>query len=75
MSAARKLGDVGGEDDPVWAAFLRAPIDREPVPEHERRALSDPSTQIFTDGATISLEIQARSATETPRKARTSRSR
>lgn len=75
MSAARKLADAGIENDPVWAAFLRAPIDREPAPEHERRALSDPSTQIFTDGATITEEIQARAAAEQPRKARSSRAR
>lgn len=76
MSAARKLVDSEDGDDPVWAAFLRAPIDDEPAPEHERRALSDPSTQIFVDGATITREIQARAAAEeTPRKARASRGR
>ena len=62
MSASRKnaVADAEIGDDPVWAAFVQAPVDREPTPDHERRALSDSSTHVFIDGATMTREIQAR---------------
>ncbi|MFO0592718.1 MAG: hypothetical protein U0441_34565 [Polyangiaceae bacterium] len=62
MSASQKnsVADAELGADPVWAAFVQAYVDREPTPDHERRALSDSSTQVFIDGATITREIQAR---------------
>jgi hypothetical protein len=37
------------DHDPVWQAFLNAPVDPEPAPEAERLALADPSSQVFDE--------------------------
>jgi hypothetical protein len=72
MTAARKLAvtEPKPEHDPVWEAFLRAPVDPNPAPEHERLALADPSSRQFVDGATVTREIADRARAERTRRAR-----
>jgi hypothetical protein len=58
-AAARR--PVIPEDDPLWAAAMRAPVDYGPVPEQE---LLDVEAALaageFVDGAVVTAEIAAR---------------
>lgn len=63
IAAARQ--PVIPEDDPLWQAFLNAPIDDEPETEEERLAIAEAKREgVFIDGATVTAMIAARAARE-----------
>lgn len=46
------------EDDPLWQAAMRAPIDHGPVPEEEQHAVEEAiRVGRFVDGESVSAEI------------------
>lgn len=60
MNAARRLEPMIPENDPLWQALLRAPVDSDPLPEEVAAALADPSSSVFVDGASVTAEIARR---------------
>jgi hypothetical protein len=64
MTATAKKLAAATPQDPVLEAFLRAPIDPNPRPEHEREALEDPSTMQFVDGSAVTRELAERGRAE-----------
>lgn len=54
---------VIAEDDPLWQAFLNAPVDDGPIPDEEARALEEAQRcDVFVDGAAVSAWIAERVA-------------
>ena len=48
------------DDDPLWQAALRAPVDHGPVPEEELHAVEEARrVGRFVDGEVVSAEIAA----------------
>ena len=53
------------DDDPLWQAFLSAPLDDGPIPEEEALAMEEARRCTeFVDGAVVTAEIAARAARE-----------
>jgi hypothetical protein len=66
MTAARKLATEQDEfpelaDDPVWQAYLNAPIGEPETPEQRQMAI-EAMRGPFTPGAVVSAELAARCA-------------
>jgi hypothetical protein len=52
------------EDDPVWQAFLRAPIDDKPLTDEERAAMEAGADGPGIPGEEVTAEIRRRAEAE-----------
>ncbi|WP_437647701.1 hypothetical protein [Sorangium sp. So ce362] len=52
------------ENDPVWQAFLRAPVDDEPLTQDERAAMAEGAAGRTIPGEVVTAELRRRAEAE-----------